>query len=307
MIYPLHYATVLLGCALVLRPLARGRWAWRAPRVALVVWQSLGLAGVLSAIGLVVSVGLAPYRLGAVPAAARFVGDLVHGPAHRLETWQVPVLVLGFGLAGWIGFAIGQCTVDVVRARRRHRRLLSLVGRSDPAVGEALVIDHPAAAAYCLPGWPASVVVSTGTIRMLDHDQLYAVLAHERAHASERHHLVLLPFTALHRAFRRSAVLTEVRRAVELLLEMCADDRAARQYPARSLATALLEFRSAGHGGAPDGALAAAAGQVGARIARLLDPEPPPPLALRLLTVVLAVAAAATPVSLFVLPVSAGW
>jgi len=142
----------------------------------------------------------------------------------------------------------------------------------------ALVVDHPAAAAYCVPGLRSAIVISAGALNLLDTDELAAVLAHERAHLRARHDLVLLPFTALLRAFRWSATARAANAEVALLVEMLADDRARRRRPARELATALLRVGASGGGLAPAGALAATGtaldGELAARVARLLRPPP---------------------------------
>jgi Zn-dependent protease with chaperone function len=164
----------------------------------------------------------------------------------------------------------------VLRARRRQRDLLSLLAHGDPKVPGALVVDHPAAAAYCVPGLRSRIVISAGTLELLDQAELAAVLAHERAHLRERHDLVLLPFTALLRAFRWSAVARRAEGAVALLLEMLADDHALRHRPASQLATALMRVGAAGSQ-VPSGALAAdgaGGGEVAVRVARLLRPAP---------------------------------
>ena len=123
----------------------------------------------------------------------------------------------------WILLA---ASASVLRARQRQRELLSLLAHGDPKVPGALVVDHPAAAAYCLPGLRSAIVISAGTLDLLDADELAAVLAHERAHLRERHDLVLLPFLALLRAFRWAGIARQAYRAVGLLVEMHADDRA---------------------------------------------------------------------------------
>jgi hypothetical protein len=163
----------------------------------------------------------------------------------------------------------------VLRDRRRHRALLSLLAHGDPKVPGALVVDYPAAAAYCVPGLRSRIVISAGALDLLDQAELAAVLAHERAHLRERHDLVLLPFTALRRAFPRSATCTGAHHAVALLIEMLADDRALRGRPARELVSALVRFGTAGTCPAPAGALAAAEGEVAARVARLIQPLRP--------------------------------
>ena len=52
-------------------------------------------------------------------------------------------------------------------------------------------MDHPRPMAYCLAGRQPTVVLTTGTLSVLDPGQLAAVLAHERAHLASRHHLLM--------------------------------------------------------------------------------------------------------------------
>jgi len=168
------------------------------------------------------------------------------------------------------------------------------------------VVDHPAAAAYCVPGIRSRIVISAGALDLLDQAELAAVLAHERAHLRERHDLVVLPFTALLRAFRWSAVAREAHAAVALLVEMLADDRALRHRPARELATALLRVGAAGGVHAPAGALAVAdlgtGGQVAARVSRLLRPAPRLPIVAVALIGVVAAATVAIPAAFLAFP-----
>jgi Zn-dependent protease with chaperone function len=183
--------------------------------------------------------------------------------------------------------------------------LLSLLAYGDPKVPGALVVDHPAATAYCVPGLRSKIVISAGALDLLDQAELAAVLAHERAHLRERHDLVLLPFTALLRAFRWSAVACEANDAVSLLVEMLADDRALRHRPARELATALLRVGAAGGVHAPAGALAVADTpecQVAARVSRLLRPAPRLPAPALVLVGVIAAATVAIPAACLTMP-----
>jgi Zn-dependent protease with chaperone function len=196
-------------------------------------------------------------------------------------------------------------SASVVRARQRQRVLLSLLAHGDPKVPGALVVDHPAAAAYCLPGLRSAIVISAGALDLLDADELAAVLAHERAHLRERHDLVLLPFLALLRAFRWAGVTRRAYGAVGLLVEMHADDRALRHRSARELATALLRVGAAG-GGVPSGALGAAQRseecEVAARVIRLLRPAPGLSNAAVVLIAAVSAAIVALPAALLVLP-----
>lgn len=279
--------------------LAAARWTYRAPRAAIVLWQAVGFAWGLAAVGALIGFGVAPYRLGVAGGLLAFVaapGALPLGPLH------VVALGTGISLAAVLLARLATAAVDVVRVRRRHRALLALVARGEPGLPGALVVDHPAAAAYCVPGVRSQVVVSAGTLRLLDRGELAAVLAHEHAHARERHDLVLLPFTSLRRVFPGLGIVSRAATAVELLLEMVADDRArASSRSARQVATALLRFAAAGPPPSPSGTMGTADAPVLIRVRRLLDPAPPP-YGVRTLALFAAMVLAALPAVLYAIP-----
>jgi beta-lactamase regulating signal transducer with metallopeptidase domain len=293
-------ALMAAGSALGAHLLTRARWTWRTPRTAIALWQALGLAWGLTSIGTLLSFGVAPYGQSVVLGVARFFED-----PSGLSSFQMAALAAGLTLAllliGVLLIAIGA----VLRTRRRHRALLALVAHGDPEVPGTLVLDHPVAAAYCVPGVRSKVVVSAGTLELLGPYELAAVLAHERAHARERHDLVLLPFASLRRIFPQARIVGRTLDAVELLIEMAADDRARRHRPAKELATALLRFAAAGSAPTPAGTL----GIIGAdetspilvRVRRLLSPAPlPRPMRGAMLAA--ATAVAVLPMILYTLP-----
>src|ERR1022692_3966085 len=275
---------VAIGCVPAARLLASAQWPRRSPAVGIALWQALGLGwglatvGVLAGLGSSAIGGLGGSALGglglhaderlprvAVAVAGRAVGLLV-GSGGTARSWGLITELRVLSLAAsatllavlcWILFA---AVAAVLRARHRQRALLQLLAHGDPKVPGALVVDHPAAAAYCVPGLRSAIVISAGALDLLDQAELAAVLAHERAHLRARHDLVLLPFTALLRAFRWCAVAQEANREVALLVEMMADDRARRLLPGRELATALLRVGASGGGAAPIGGLAVAGG-----------------------------------------------
>jgi Zn-dependent protease with chaperone function len=133
------------------------------------------------------------------------------------------------------------------------------------------VLDHPIPVAYCLPGRSSRLVVSAGVLERLAPDGVRAVLAHERAHLTERHDLVVLPFVAWGATapFVRGMVCAQL--AVAALIEMRADDVAAGCSAQRELAGAL---RTVG-GSAPSAALSSFTSAVDARIARIAAPPAP--------------------------------
>jgi Zn-dependent protease with chaperone function len=308
-------AVVAIGSAFGASALVQASWPRRSPAAAILLWQALGLASGLAAVGTLIGLAMPTSNMGVVRSVLR-AGTLLRsgqvfqltgmfGAQGSMPTVVVAVrltcLVAGLVLLALLCWVLVAASLAAVQARRRQRTLLTLLAHGDPKVPGALVVDYPSAAAYCLPGLRSKIVVSVGTLELLGRGELAAVLAHERAHLRERHDLVLLPFTALRRAFPRSTTCTDAHRSVALLVEMLADDRALRSRPARELVSALVRFGTAGACPAPAGALAAAEGEVAARVSRLLQPVRPLPT-----TVVLAICLAsallvAAPVTLLVI------
>ncbi len=287
-------AALAMGSVLGASALVQASWPRRSPAAAILLWQAFGLAGGLAAVGTLVSLGLPGDHLG-VARSLLHLGAVFPGAAFRfpaafgmvsalpalLLVFRMTCLAAGLALLASLWWVLIAASAAALQARRRQRALLALLAHGDPKVPGALVVDYPTAAAYCLPGLRSRsiVVLSVGTLELLGRGELAAVLAHERAHLRERHDLVVLPFTALRRAFPRSVMCAEAHRAVALLVEMLADDRALRGRPARELVSALVRFGTAGTCPAPAGALAAGEGDMAARVSRLLQPVRPLPAA----------------------------
>ncbi|HSV67410.1 MAG TPA: M56 family metallopeptidase [Mycobacteriales bacterium] len=285
-------AVLLLGLgALLAEPvpllLARAGWPQRAPRPALVLWQAVGLAAGVAAIGAGVLYGVAPLA-GSVPAGVWALA-VQAGPGSPFAGLGWPHLLALLAAAVLAGRLLGvllTSTARTLRDRHRHRTMVDLLGTPWPDLGGARVLAHPDAVAYCLPGLRARVVLSAGTLRLLNAEELAGVLAHERAHVSERHDLVVLPFVAWGAALPFVRGVRRAQAAVASLVEMVADDRARMVADPGALASAIARVGSVG---APRGALAAGgpAGPAGlggagdsvvlARVTRLLDPPPPVP------------------------------
>lgn len=329
MVYAAHFAGVMAACWLSAQVLTRARWTWQRPRTAIVCWQAVGLALGLSAIGLPLALALESYRAGTAVALLSLAIDLVAGRRAAAGFGPAELALLGAGLAiaaALLGTTAG-CLLRTTRIRRRHRDLLTLVARDDPAAPGALVLDHPGATAYCLPGVRPRVVVSAGTLDLLDGGQLAAVLSHERAHARERHDLVLLPFTALCRTLPGVRWVRAASDTVALLVEMRADDQARRTHAVAALVGALQRFATAPTRVVPPGALAVTgpatrpaepvrrvqpdgqagdlsdgpAGDLQARVGRLLQPETRPAVVLPTACLTVAAVLVTVPIALFLI------
>jgi len=334
---------VAVGCVAAAHLLAGAAWPRRSPAVAIALWQAIGLAWGVATVGALAGFGASGLAgqpalgpSGLVVTAARAARLLIGPGAAKARRWDalaaihVLSLLAGVILLGVLCWILLAAIATVIRARHRQRALLGLLAHDDPKVPGALVVDYPAAAAYCVPGLRSAIVISAGTLDLLDQAELAAVLAHERAHLRARHDLVLLPFSALLRAFRWSALALAANSQVALLVEMMADDRARRRLPARELATALLRV-GASSGRAPAGALAAAGphagatagghsgskpigaraargpaatidGQLAARVTRLLRPPPALPVASVILVGAVAALLVVAPAAAMLLP-----
>ena len=255
--------------------LVRARWQAAAPGTALVLWQAIGLAGGLSAVGALTLFGLSPLGSDVYAAGGELLGSAVDGrPTRSLSPLDVLALLAASALSAWLFGVLVVSTLRTLRARRRHRALVDLLARPEPRLQGARVLDDAAVTAYCLPGLRPRVVVSAGALQALDDDELAAVLAHERAHATQRHDLVVQPFVALAATFPRLPSVRLARPQVALLVEMLADDAARSAAGASALASALARIGGDAH--------------LGPRLLRLLDPPVPASRTVRATAYVLA-------------------
>jgi Zn-dependent protease with chaperone function len=164
---------------------------------------------------------------------------------------------------------LGTVVVRTVRSRARVRRLVDLLARRTP--DGVAVLDHPAAVAYCVPGVRPRIVVSEGTIDLLDEPEFHAVIAHERGHASEGHGLVLLPLVSVRKVLAFVPYARLAAPSVAGLLEMAADDYAAQREDSGALISALVSMSTAG--ARPTCALGLTDGSISRRVERLGRPR----------------------------------
>lgn len=251
-------AAVLGGLAFALAwpvpvALSRAQWPSRAPAVALALWQAIAFAGGLSIIGCLVAFGSAP--AGTLPdALVRLAPAIVSGPIpSAFGVLQVAALTLAIAVALLLTLNLVNTAARAERERRRQHQLIDIL--SDPLPGEprTRVLAHPVPLAYCIPGIRTTTVLTDGLIEMLSHDEVAAVIAHERAHLDQLHHLVRLAFRAWHSALPWFPIANRAERSVVLLTEMLADDRARRTVGTEPLRRALELIGGAGEPGSyPD-------------------------------------------------------
>lgn len=249
-------ALAVVLTAVAPRAMAQQEVFRRSPRAALLGWQAVSLAAVVSA----------------VSAAPLAVHALVLDGAGWAWWAAVPALLFSALVLGrllWSGHLVG---TRLRAARREHRVLVDALGEAFD--DEVRVLAHPTPTAYCLPGLRRRVVLTEGTLRALPGEELDAVLAHERAHLRARHDLVLEFFTVLHQSAPRRLQAPAALREVRLLVEVLADRAARRRTGPVPLARALVALAGASH---PETALAATAdvGATRTRMALLAQDDAP--------------------------------
>ena len=236
---------------MVRRPVFR-----REPLLALLVWQAISLAAVLS-------------LLIAGPLAVWLMRDSITTPTHTLAA-GIALAITAYLVVRLViaGHQVGN---SLRRTRRQHRELLELVGEEfddldDPNRGALRVIDHPTPTAYCVPGMRNRVVISTGMLRTLGTDEVAAVLAHERSHVRARHDLLIEFFTVLHTAMPARLRQEQSLAEVHLLAEVLADRAGARVAGRVHMGRALVALASSPH---PHATLGAGASSLNAAQVRL--------------------------------------
>jgi Zn-dependent protease with chaperone function len=266
--------------------LPRAAWPQRAPRLGIAVWQALTVTVVASALlaGLVLAIPCLRVwgDWGDWVTSARAQYASPGGALASTAGW-----VLTLGAAGRLAWFTGTAVTKSWRNRARHDEVLAVVGRRGVVPGMVLLEDDRPAV-YCVPG-RRRIVFTTGALRRLDSGQLDAVLAHERAHLAGRHHLVIILAGGLRAAFPHLPFFTAAASQVSCLVEMAADDAAARRAHRLTLAGALLTLAAAR---VPAGTLGAGGTAGAQRIRRLIDSPRPASWGRRAATSVLALIAA---------------
>jgi Zn-dependent protease with chaperone function len=257
-------------------------------RLGLAAWLT-AMAGVLASAAAAVAL-LAAAAIAGLPRLAEAVCRSVAGRActpvvYRSAVFEVPLGAAAIAAtltAAVLAWRYGRALQRAGRRTRAHAEAARITGRRLPAQGgrggawgmgdgATVVLDAPQPAAYCVPGRPAAIVLTSGALAVLDRDQLGAVLAHERAHLAGRHHLLIWLSRGLAASFPAVPVFTRGPAEVARLAEWCADDAAARRTGRAALVAALLAMGT-GAAAVPAPALAATSGVVTARVHRLLDP-----------------------------------
>lgn len=241
------------------------------PAAVLSCWWS-AIAGVIGTVVLALVIAVLPDRGGA-SALGRLadlcVTALRHANNPRLEE------LLAIGTAGVLCIALARILILGGRAsvRRRqhvrgHLKLLGQIGRTEAQI---LWIPHASPLAFSIAGRRPVIVATSALNLRLPGEAVDAVLAHEQAHLSARHHLQIALADALAVAIPGVALFARAPTAVRRLVEFAADATAARAHGSDAV---VLALGVVAHQDGPPGALAMSGGDLDARMLRLRRPHP---------------------------------
>ncbi|HWC22555.1 MAG TPA: M56 family metallopeptidase [Flexivirga sp.] len=222
----------------VLAPFAlrNERWAVRRPDRAISCWNGL------------IATGTTLFATSALCALLVTVRDGTRPPDPAAWLEQTAL-----ALAAWIGLAaiggvlalVWERSEPLADADRTARRRLNAVARTATYdrefVGgvEVLYVDSPAPLALAEQFGGRRILVTRGLRDALAPVELRAVLQHERCHLVRRHHLVLRIAAVNVACFPSLRGARAFEKSVHLLIEMSADDHAARMCGVDATAAAL--------------------------------------------------------------------
>lgn len=235
-----YAATVMVATPYVI---THRRWTSRLPRTAMSVW--IGALG-SGAVAMLASLGCAIFAATALAARPRQASTLsVSAALNGIGLTLAACLMTAIG--GGLACVIGYRAVIGATLRRRLRADLaaSLTPTSGLRTAPTVIVRSEENSAVSVPGRRPVIVVSSTLRNTLSPGQLEAVVEHERGHLIQRHHLLM---QLAHLQYRCVPVLPCARsleQSVHLLVELAADDHAARHCGRRMTAAALRALGAA--------------------------------------------------------------
>jgi BlaR1 peptidase M56 len=218
------------------------------------VWRAGVLLGVLGLVSFVPVFArlLERWRVSshAVSHHVAILGQKLSYPAANAGA----VIVVGLALLGASVAAIALVAIgrELIGARRLARRL----ARLRPVLQDGVyVIDDDRAEAFCAGLFRPRVYITSGALGLVDEVARDAVLSHERLHARRRDPLRLAAGRVVTRSLFFLPGVQELRRELQVLAELSADEKAvhAAAGDRSALARAMLSFSDASEPGAGSG------------------------------------------------------
>lgn len=211
------------------------------PTILLVGWSLLSVGLVASTLAMI---GLLALPMDEHEASGLF--QLVGGcwtavTAGTVPAWQQTVAGISLIMAATILVRLGKAVAGRMRSVRRHAphvEQLRLLAMSSSA-GEPLWVPGRRAMALSIGGRPGVIIASDGLRAQLPPEAVAATLEHERAHLRGHHHALVTVAETLAAALPWCPLLRAAPAAIRDLVELAADDQAARRCGPEAVQVAL--------------------------------------------------------------------
>lgn len=232
----LIYAAIVMVAAPV--AVSRRRWTSALPRTAITVWAGALGSGVIAMLTSFVCAIAAASTLATRPRAPLSLHSALSGIGLTLTA----CLMTAVG-GGLLCVAVYRLAVAAVDRHRLHQDVSAAFGPSH-AWTDTVVVDSDAASAISLGGRHPLILVSSLLAGRLTPDELEAVVEHERGHLAQRHHTLLQVADLQYRCAPALPCAQALERSLHLLVELAADDHAARRCGVAVTASALRALAS---------------------------------------------------------------
>jgi Zn-dependent protease with chaperone function len=253
-------------------PLGRLTKTGFSPQMGVAAWLTAIATTLVAWVIASVLIGVAAFdglrNSSAVALCLELFGLSEHGGLPGLSG-SIALTVVGIVVSAIFLLRTSRSVTRLRSRSREHAEAIMLVGRPTSRSG-VVVVDAQELAAYCVSGHPPAIVVTSAAWSSLGRLELAAVLAHEQAHITGRHHQLLMMLRAMATALPRVPLMKQSAHAVAELLEMCADDAAARGHGVAPLLGGLLAMAETRP--VPVHGLAAAGTATALRAMRLAEP-----------------------------------
>ena len=139
--------------------LARATWPTRAPRAAIVLWQSIALAAVLSAFSAGIAIASRLFVPGPDGRPTATITSEIEALGWPLWMAYVIVFAVTLVIGARLTYAVVQVAIATRRRRAHHRMVVDLVGKSQ--MGQSLRGGPPACGMDCASSmshnrWPTA-------------------------------------------------------------------------------------------------------------------------------------------------------
>lgn len=223
--------TLITGAPVLL---SRGAWRLSYPRLALAFWYGALLAGLTAIISsiLITLITVTSMQNTATPTLF----------------WVEPTALVIFGwvaLAGvGAGIALLAIRAEPLAEKDRHTQaeftLLAAMSECENHYGiDVVIVDSDAPVALSIPGPEERIIISSRLVNELTAPELRSVIEHERAHLTGRHGRLMQIAQLNSSCLPILPAARELERTTQLLIELIADDNAARRSGAVHTANAL--------------------------------------------------------------------